>query len=104
MKSTQPYVHVILINDNVQDIALNRTQGGGQTHGELRKKSRPRWPKSIKSKFNENSLPYQSKKNADKSKKLGFFRNTLQHVPEKCKLFALSVSCLAALFSIKQPV
>ena len=87
----------------MQDIDLNRTQGGGQTHGELRKKSRKgrkktrsRSPRSIKSKFNENSLPYQSKKNADKSTELGFFRNTLQHVPEKCKFFALSVSCLAA--------
>ena len=53
----------------------------GLTNGELLKqnisqrneKVRPRRPKSIKCKLNENSLPYQSEKNVDKSKKLGFF-------------------------------
>ena len=73
------------------------------TNGKLRKTSQkgmkkvqPCWPKSIKCKLNENSLPYQSEKNADKSKKLGFFHDALHHILKKCKVFPLPVFFLVA--------
>lgn len=70
---------MLLINDDVQNIVLNGMQGRTnkwwtkQNISQRNEKVRPRRPKSIKCKLNENSLPYQSEKNADKSKKLGFF-------------------------------
>lgn len=111
MKNSQLYVlqvllkipvDVLLINDDVQNIVLNGMQGRTnkwwtkQNISQRNEKVRPRRPKSIKCKLNENSLPYQSEKMLIKVKSWVFFCDALHHVLEKCKVFPLSVFCLAA--------
>ena len=110
---------MILINDNVQDIDLSRTQGGGQdtvNYAKSLKKGGKRLDHDDLNLLSLSSMKtaclIEVKKNADRSnKKLGFFRNTLQHVPEKCIFFRCrfpvwlhSEKFLNELGSIKQPV